>query len=160
MHHVPQRARVFVERTAAALHAHRFRGRDLHVVDVLAIEERLEGGIAEAEREQVLDRVLAQVVVDAVDLLGLQVFEDAAVQVKGTRQIAAERFLDYRPRPLVRLLARQAIAGETRDEGHEEFRVGRQVEEAVARQLLRCSSSPSRRPNPASPSVVVKSARW
>jgi len=45
-----------------------FRGGDLHVLDELAIEERFEDGVAE-RRPQVLDRVLAQVVVDAIDLL-------------------------------------------------------------------------------------------
>ena len=43
--------------------------RDLDVGDVLAAPQRLEQRIAEAQREQVLHRGLAQVVVDAEDLL-------------------------------------------------------------------------------------------
>ena len=72
LHHVAQGAGMFVERAAAAFHADRFRGRDLHVIDILAIEQRLEDGVAEAKRQQVLHRVLAQIVVDAIDLSGLR----------------------------------------------------------------------------------------
>ena len=42
--------------------------RDLHVVDVAAVPDRLEDPVAEPEDEQVLDGLLAQVVVDAEDL--------------------------------------------------------------------------------------------
>ena len=41
---------------------------DLDVVHVAAIPERLEDAVAEPEDEQVADRLLAQVVIDAVDL--------------------------------------------------------------------------------------------
>ncbi len=43
-------------------------GGDLHAVDVVAVPQRLEHAVGEAERQHVLDRLLAQVVVDAVDL--------------------------------------------------------------------------------------------
>ena len=41
---------------------------DLDVVDVVAVPHRLEHAVGEPERQQVLDRLLAQVVVDAEDL--------------------------------------------------------------------------------------------
>jgi hypothetical protein len=44
------------------------------VVDVVAVPERLEDGVGEAEDQQVLHRLLAQVVVDAVDLLLVEDF--------------------------------------------------------------------------------------
>ena len=53
---------------AAALHADRLRHGDLHVVHVLLVPQRLEDRVGEAEDQQVLDRLLAQVVVDAVDV--------------------------------------------------------------------------------------------
>ena len=42
---------------------------DLDVVDVVAVPDRLEQPVGEAEREHVLDGLLAQVVVDAEDLV-------------------------------------------------------------------------------------------
>ena len=47
---------------------------DLHVVDVVAVPQRLEHAVGEAERQHVLDGLLAQVVVDAEDL---RLVEDA-----------------------------------------------------------------------------------
>ena len=44
------------------------RHGDLNALDMVAIPERLEEGVREAEDEQVLHRLLAEVVVDAVDL--------------------------------------------------------------------------------------------
>ena len=52
----------------AALQPQALGHRDLHVVDVLAVPDRLEDAVGEAEDQDVLDRLLAQVVVDAVDL--------------------------------------------------------------------------------------------
>jgi hypothetical protein len=43
-------------------------GGDLDVVDVVAVPHRLEQEVGEAEREDVLHRLLAEVVVDAEDL--------------------------------------------------------------------------------------------
>ena len=55
-----------VER-AAALDAEVLRHRDLHALDVVAVPDRLEEGVDEAEEEHVDDRPLAEVVVDAED---------------------------------------------------------------------------------------------
>ena len=41
---------------------------DLHVVDVVAVPDRLEDRVGEPQHEQVLHRFFAEVVVDAVDL--------------------------------------------------------------------------------------------
>ena len=66
-------AGLLVER-AAALDAQVLGHGDLDVVDVAPVPERLEDAVAEAEDQQVADRLLAQVVVDAVDL---RLVEDA-----------------------------------------------------------------------------------
>ena len=52
---------------AAALHAEALGHRDLHVLDVVAVPDRLEERVGEAEVEDVLHRLLAEVVVDAED---------------------------------------------------------------------------------------------
>src|SRR4029077_17609525 len=53
---------------ATSLDADRFRVRDLHMVDVAIVPEGLEDTVAETEHQQVLHRLLAAVVIDAVDL--------------------------------------------------------------------------------------------
>jgi hypothetical protein len=65
--HVAQRAGAVVE-VAARAHAQALGQRDLDVGDALAAPQRLEQGVAEAQRHQVLHRGLAEVVVDAEGL--------------------------------------------------------------------------------------------
>ena len=77
LHHVPEGARVIVV-AAAVLHPHLFSYGDLHVVDVSPVPDRLEEGVGKAKGEQVLHRLLAQIVVDPVDL---GFIEDAGEEV-------------------------------------------------------------------------------
>ncbi len=79
---VPGRAGLLVER-AAALDAEVLGHGDLHVVDVAPVPERLEDAVAEAEDEQVADGLLAQVVVDAIDLRLVEDAHDRAVERPG-----------------------------------------------------------------------------
>ena len=58
-----------IEVAAAAFHADGFGHRDLHVVDVAAVPDRLEDSVGEAERHDVLHGLFAEIVIDAVDLL-------------------------------------------------------------------------------------------
>jgi hypothetical protein len=58
-----------VVEAAAALDADRLAHRDLHAAHVVAVPHRLEQGVREAEHQQVLDALLAEVVVDAEDAL-------------------------------------------------------------------------------------------
>ena len=46
---------------------------DLYVVDQLAVPDGLEDAVAEAQDEHVLDRLLAEVVIDPVDLALVEV---------------------------------------------------------------------------------------
>ncbi len=94
LNHVAERAGMVVERAAAALHAHRFGGGDLHVVDELPVHDRLEDRVAEAEGQQVLHGLLAQIVVDAVDLVLAEPLEDIRIQRPRGGQIVAKRFFD------------------------------------------------------------------
>ena len=71
LNHVAQCAGPVVIPTSAILDADRLGHRDLHELDMMAIPERLEDRIVEAKAQQVLDRLLAQVVVDTIDLLFL-----------------------------------------------------------------------------------------
>ena len=62
--HVPERPGPVVVRPAPSGHPVGLGHRDLDVIDVPAVEERLEDAVAEPEREQVLNRLLSQVMVD------------------------------------------------------------------------------------------------
>ena len=98
LEHVARGAGLLVER-AAVLDADRLGHGDLHVVDVAPVPERLEDAVAEAEDQQVADRLLAEVVVDAVDLRLAEDLADLAVQPLRGVEVVAERLLDDDPPP-------------------------------------------------------------
>ena len=56
-------------RIAAAFHADRFGHGDLHMVDAVAVPDRLEHAIGKAQRHDVLDRFFAEEVVDPENLV-------------------------------------------------------------------------------------------
>src|SRR5437660_941281 len=65
--------------------------RDLVLLDEAAIPDRLEDAVREAEHQRVLDGLLAQVVIDAVDLPLLEDRLERAVQVQRRGEVVAER---------------------------------------------------------------------
>ena len=73
--------------------------RDLDVVDVPAVPDRLVHFVGEAQRQDVLDGLLAQVVVDAEHRLGREDLGQDVVQLPGALQIMTERLLDDHPAP-------------------------------------------------------------
>ena len=68
LHHVAQRAGLVVVAGAAG-DAERLGDRDLHMVDVRGIPQRLEQGVGEAQRHQVLHRLLAEIMIDPVNVV-------------------------------------------------------------------------------------------
>ena len=92
-HHVAQRSGLVVV-TAALLHADGFGHGDLDMIDVAAVPDRLEDAVGEAKDQDVLDGLLAEVMVDAVDLLFVQDLPDLLVQVARRIIIVAEWFFD------------------------------------------------------------------
>ena len=68
LHHVAQRAGIVVE-PLAALEADGLGDRDLDVVDIRRVPQRLEQHVGEAQRQQVLHRLLAEIMVDPEDAL-------------------------------------------------------------------------------------------
>ena len=71
----------------------------LHVVDVVAVPDRLEESVGEAEGQDVLHRLLAQEVVDAEDLVLVEDGVHGVVQFLGALQVGAERLLHDDARP-------------------------------------------------------------
>ena len=95
---VARGAGLLVER-AAVLDADRLGHGDLDVVDVAPVPERLEDAVAEPEDQQVPDRLLAEVVVDAIDLRLAEDLADLAVEPLRRLEVVTERLLDDDPPP-------------------------------------------------------------
>ena len=66
LHDIADRAGFLVE-LAAAIHANFLGHRDLHTGDIIAIPDGLEEGVGEAEVQQTLHRLLAEIVIDPED---------------------------------------------------------------------------------------------
>ena len=86
---------------AATTQADIFGHGDLDVVDVVRVPDRVEQLIGEAQRQDVLHRLLAQVVVDAKDRILGKDAVDYFVEIAGTVQVVTERLLDDNPAPAV-----------------------------------------------------------
>ena len=98
------------------------------------MEERLEDRVAEAEGQQVLHRLLAEIMVDAVNLIGPQETHDLPVEGQGAGQVVAKRLLDDHARPrFFFLLGSQARGRQIFDGRAKILRISRKVKETVAR---------------------------
>ena len=94
LHHVAQCAGLVVE-LATPFDTQLLRDRDLHVTDTPAPPQRLEQRVAETQRNQVLHRLFAEVVIDAVDLLLGEYRADTAVDELGGGPVVAQRLLQH-----------------------------------------------------------------
>ena len=63
------------------------------MVHRLAVPELLENGIGEAEHQNILNRLLAQVMIDAEDLFLVRIPRQFGVQLSRRQEVVAERFL-------------------------------------------------------------------
>jgi hypothetical protein len=89
---VADRSRLLVE-GAAALHPEALRHGDLHRLHEVAVPDRLEERVGEAEEDQVLYGVLSEVVVDAENGGFVEAGVEDAIQRAGRGEIAPEGFL-------------------------------------------------------------------
>ena len=99
-YHVPQCAGFFIE-TAAALDTDGLGSRDLNVVDMVAVPQRLEDAVGETQHQDVLDRFFAEKVIDPIDLVFGQHLEDLRVEGLGRCQVMPERLFDDHSPPSV-----------------------------------------------------------
>ncbi len=91
--HVADRAGLVVERPSA-LHAEVLGHRDLHALDVVAVPDRLQERVGEAEEEHVVHLLLPEVVVDPEDRALRELRGENPVQLHGRREVGSERLLD------------------------------------------------------------------
>jgi hypothetical protein len=127
LHDVADRAEFLVE-PSAALDAEALGHRDLHALDVGAVPDRLDDRVGEAEIEQVLHRLLAEEVVDAVDRTLVEHLLQRAVDGPRARQVATEGLLDDHARA-----SGTTRGAELRRDGGEQARRNREVVAWVAR---------------------------
>ena len=130
-HHVAQRAGRVVE-TAAVADIELFVDRDLHMVDVVAIPDRLEHAVGEAQHQDVLHRLLAEIVIDPVDLVLIENSEQFVVQRLRRGEVGSERLFDHQPSPYAVLLPQHPGAAEFAGDRRKGVRRRRQIEQAVA----------------------------
>ena len=83
-------------------------GGDLDVVDEVAVPDRLEQRVGEPQRHQVLDGLLAQVVVDPEHLRLVEHVEHLGVELARRGEVVAERLLDHDPRLRISVALRPA----------------------------------------------------
>ena len=93
LNHVAQRAGAVII-IGAAFEPDRFTDGDLDMVDVRAVPQRLEHQIGEAQGEEVLDRLLAEIMVDAENPVLRKARGDRIVDLAARGEIGPERFLE------------------------------------------------------------------
>src|SRR5260370_28539837 len=109
-HHVARAACWLVE-ASAALDPHSFGRRDLHIVDRIAVPERLEVTVGKAQHQNILDRFFAEKMIDPIDLVFGQHPEDLRVECLRRCEVVPKRLFDYHPPPrLLRLLGQPYVA--------------------------------------------------
>ncbi len=106
LNHVAQGSGGVVVGTAASGHADLLSDRDLHRADMPAVPDRLEDAVAEPQGENVLNRLLTEIVIDSIDLVFAQDGRDLSIQGAGACEIVAEGLFDDHPAPRGLLLRR------------------------------------------------------
>src|SRR6185369_5463412 len=81
-----------------------------NVVDVIAIPDRFKHRVSETKHEDVLNRVFAEIVIDAIDLILFEDFSNRHVQRLRRFEIAAERFLDDDAAPVLVFFSESGLA--------------------------------------------------
>src|SRR6267142_6421206 len=77
--HVTDRAGLIVERSSA-LNSEVFRHGNLHALDLIAVPERLQQRVLEAEENHIMHRPLAQIMIDAEDVLLVEIAKQNLVK--------------------------------------------------------------------------------
>src|SRR5215471_13304677 len=98
--------------------------------------ERLEDSVGEAQHQDVLDRFLAEKVIDAIDLLFGQDLEDLRVKSLSRCKIVSKRLFDDHPSPRSLGLSGKPGAAELLDDQTKEPVGDRQIEQHVGRAVL------------------------
>ena len=127
LHDVAQRAIAVVIGPASA-GADGFGDGDLHMLDGVLVPQRFEQRVGEAQRHQVLHRLLAEIVVDPEDAVFGEHLAERLLDLEAGFEVVAERLLDGDARALVR----KARALQVLCDGTKEIGRGRKIENDIA----------------------------
>src|SRR5579875_208978 len=127
--HIANRAR-FLIIAAAPLNADIFGDGDLDVIDVAPVPYRLEDAVRQAKHQDVLYRLFAEIVVDAINLVFFKDFADLAIEFARRCEIMAEWLLDNETRPALAISV-QAGRAEALDNFGILARRRREVKDAI-----------------------------
>lgn len=105
--------------------------RDLHVVDIMGVPDRIEQLVRETQCQDVLDCFLAEIVVDAEHRILGEHLTDDGVEVAGTLLVVPERLLDHHAAPRTVLRFGESGSGQLPADHRERGRRNRQVERVV-----------------------------
>ena len=125
---IAHRARLLVV-TGAFFDADRFGDRDLHVVDVLPVPDRLEDPVREPHDEDVLNGLFAEVVIDAEDLVLAEDGVEDLGELPCGLAVMSERLLDDDPGPA--RVAPQAVLADRSDDARVRRRRRGEIEQPI-----------------------------
>src|SRR5262245_65885963 len=91
--HIAERSGQLVE-LAPFLDPDCLRRSDLHMIDAVAVPNRLENPVGETKCRDALDRVLSEKMIDPEDLVLAEDTQDACIQCARGVEAMAERLLD------------------------------------------------------------------
>src|SRR5207245_10476267 len=87
--HVTQRSRLIVV-TSAFLHSDGFSHRNLYVVDISPVPNRFENSVSETKSQDILNRLLSEIVIDPVNLLLFSNVQELFIQSSCRLQIVTK----------------------------------------------------------------------
>ena len=108
------------------------RHRDLDGVDVVCLPQGLEHGVRKAHGHDILDRFLAQVVVNAEDILLIEDLRDHVGKLARRLEVVSERLLDDDASPFATLSLVEARVRQVLGDDREVRRRNGQIEGVVA----------------------------
>src|SRR5437879_7643435 len=129
LHDVAHRAGAVVV-AGAFFDPDRFGSGDLNMIDVLTRPDRLEDAVREAEHEDVLDGLFAEVVIDPKDLVLAEHFLDDAGEVHRALEVVPIRLLHHDARPTGR--PAQVVRADGADDRLIRSGRGREIEDPIA----------------------------
>ena len=125
-HHVAHGPGGFIKR-GARFHTHGLCHGDLHMVDVVAVPQRLKNSIGKTHEHDVLHGFLAQEMVHAVDLRLRQAVAQLGVERLRRGQVVAKGFFHHHAAPVIRRLSHQSGGTELVGDRAKKPRTHRQV---------------------------------
>src|SRR5580704_15286350 len=100
------------------------------MLDLLPVPERLEQAVGKAQRHDVLHRFLAEEMVDSIDLMLLQRFQDFGIESFGRSEVVTERLFDNDTTPLTAVFGCEPGGSERSDRRAEEAVGDRKIKQA------------------------------